>query len=442
MIGKAVKAVIALGAVIFVFIVGLVIGGVSGSDGPARQTVVKTVTVQVPGEDVVREVEVEVEPEIVEVEVPGETVVQVVEPDPAEIERLVQERLEQLQAEQVAAASTSLGDSGRVIDPGIVSSADELLTLTSDAIVRVDHWTGSGTGFIFAIEETTAFVATNHHVIDRANAVDVQVADGNTYKALTLGWDDDRDVAVLAICCSYDFAALTWEPAEAETGAEVIAVGFPRSDIGGLTATVGSIADSDPISREHGFMAHSAPLNPGNSGGPLFSFPDGKVLGLNVARGLEELSFYAVPYQSISESIDDWRGQLVIAPAPPRRSTVAYPTVEFEGSAYTVNEIRDPVSGDAPVGKRLVAVDITQTALFDEQPHNPLYFELQDDADYVYGLEFVFEVSVEPQFPTGELSEGMRARGWVVFEIPASAVPTSVRVARFGGGAGVIANIN
>lgn len=333
--------------------------------------------------------------------------------------------------------------SGRVIDPGTVSTADELLALTSDAIVRVTHWRGAGTGFIFAIEETTAFVATNHHVIDRADAVDVQVADGKTYKALTLGWDADRDVAVLAICCSYDFAALSWESADPKVGEDVVAIGFPRSSIGGLTATTGAVTEHDSISREHGFFAHSAPLNPGNSGGPLFSVPGGKVLGINTARGLEKLSFYSVPYQSIAESIKEWRSQLVIAPAPPRRDSTAHPPVEFEGSSYRVHEFRDPISGEVPVGKRLVAADVTQTALRDDVSYHVWNFQLQDAAGYVYDSEsFRSDIDVEPRFSSGSLSQGMRVRGWLIFEIPASAVPASILVEQFLGGTAVIADLS
>ena len=97
------------------------------------------------------------------------------------------------------------------------------------------------------------------------------VHSGHSYKTLVLGWDADLDVAVLAICCSRDFTALRWKPAEREVGTQVVAVGFPRSTEGRLTATTGETVAHDTISRQHGFIPHSAPLNPGNSGGPLFA---------------------------------------------------------------------------------------------------------------------------------------------------------------------------
>ena len=327
--------------------------------------------------------------------------------------------------------------------PVIPATPAELVERVKDSIVRVTVGSSGGTGFIFAIEETTAFIATNHHVIDRARAVDVQVRNGQTYKALVLGWDADRDVAVLAICCAYDFVALAWEPADPEVGAQVVAVGFPRSTTGGLTATTGEVVEHDSISRQHGFIPHSAPLNPGNSGGPLFSMPETRVLGINTAGGLEELSFYSVPYQAVAESIEEWRTQLVIAPAPTPVPKVTYETVEAGKNSYTVNEIRDPAPpglGGVAVGKRLVAVDITQVGLVDEAPYNRLYFSVQDSDGYVYDYSFA-RADIEPNLRSGELAKGQKVRGWVTFELPESAILVSILVQETFGPTTIIADL-
>ena len=199
-------------------------------------------------------------------------------------------------------------------EPGPVSDAAALVQRVKDGIVKVEAgWSASGSGFIFDIEGTTAFVATNHHVIEDESSINVSVRDSRTYEALVLGWDADRDVAVLAICCSDDFAVLPWEEISPDVGDDVVAVGYPR---GGqnrqVTATIGVIAEQDSLSRRFDFISHTAPLNPGNSGGPLFSFPDGKVLGINTARGTQVLSFYAVPFQAVEEQLAEWRLQLVV----------------------------------------------------------------------------------------------------------------------------------
>ena len=81
-----------------------------------------------------------------------------------------------------------------------------------------------------------------------------------------------------------------------------------------VTATTGVVAPGDDLSGRFDFIPHTAPLNPGNSGGPLFSMPDAKVLGINTARGTQTLVFYAVPFQAIEGQMAEWRSQLVVIP--------------------------------------------------------------------------------------------------------------------------------
>ena len=196
----------------------------------------------------------------------------------------------------------------------VISTPADLVERVKDGVVRVvAGFFSSGSGFIFDIEGTTAFVATNYHVIEDADAVDVTVSGTHTYEALVLGWDADRDVAVLAICCSDSFVALPWEEASPDVGAQVVAVGYPRGGSRSqVTATTGVVAMADALSTRLDFIPHTAPLNPGNSGGPLFSMPEAKVLGINTARGTEALIFYAVPFQAIEGQMAEWRSQLVV----------------------------------------------------------------------------------------------------------------------------------
>ena len=187
------------------------------------------------------------------------------------------------------------------------STPAELVERVQDSIVRVKARSGGaffgqtrvGSGFIFAVEGTTAFIATNQHVIDGSNSVEVQIGDSSTYDALVLGWEAERDVAVLSVCCSSEFVALLWGHASPSEGESVIAIGYPNSDTGNLIATIGEVRAPDDLSMEHDFIPHSAPLNPGNSGGPLFSMPGAEVVGINTAGGTETLTFYAVPIKQL-----------------------------------------------------------------------------------------------------------------------------------------------
>ena len=317
------------------------------------------------------------------------------------------------------------------------STPAELVERVQHSIVRVKAQSGgaffgqisAGSGFIFAVEGTTAFIATNHHIIDGSNLVEVQTRDSSTYDALVLGWDAERDVAVLSICCSSDFIALQWGDAYPSKGDSVVAIGYPDSDTGNLIATIGEIRAPDDLSMEHDFIPHSAPLNPGNSGGPLFTMPGGEVVGINTAGGTETLAFYAVPYQAIEAQMEQWQSQLVISAVPTPTPVIPFVTVVGKSFSYTLNEIRDPVeqSDRIKAGNRLVAIDVSLVALVDEAYYNPARFALQDEDGYVWD-DWTWPDDIEPGLRDGYLSAGQKVRGWVAFEVPQSSLITSVLV--------------
>ena len=78
-------------------------------------------------------------------------------------------------------------------------------------------------------------------------------------------------------------------------------------------------------------------------------------------------------------------------------------------------------------GYRLVAIDVTQIGVDDDDPYNPLYFSVQDSDGYVYGASLT-GTDIKPGFSSGELSSGQVVRGWVTFEVPESAMLISVMV--------------
>ena len=311
---------------------------------------------------------------------------------------------------------------------GPVSSPQELAERFEASIVRVIANSGIlasfGSGFIFDVEGGTAFVATNHHVIDGAGALDIELTSGTRYEALLLGWDADRDVAVLAICCSADFVPIPWEPVSPTPDLNVVAIGYPRGGTEEQTITVGEVVAADALSAQHEFIAHSAPLNPGNSGGPLFSMPEAKLLGVNTARSLQTLTFYTVPYQAIAELIKEWRSKLVVRPLPTPEPESSFDPVQVGGSIFTVNRVLDPASGSPTAGMRLVSFDLTQEALLDDEPYNHWDFSVQDADSFMYGRSN--RGDAQPSFSIGTLSKGQKVRGWITFEVPASAMLESL----------------
>ena len=421
--------------------------------------VVKEVTVEVEKEavkevvvevEVVKEVTVEVEKEavkevVVEVEVVKEVTVDVVKE--VVVEATATQTTTPSPSPTPGPANTPTPTATPSPTPGPPSSPAELVERVQDSVVRVQARSGGtffgttsqGSGFIFAVEGTTAFVATNHHVIDGSNSVKVQIGDSSTYDALVLGWEAERDVAVVSICCSSDFSALQWGDASPSEGDSVVALGYPNSETGNLITTIGEVLGPDDLSMEHDFIPHSAPLNPGNSGGPLFSMPGGALVGINTAGGTEALVFYAVPYQAIEQQVAEWRAQLIVAPTStpePTPTPNAEPTltntvfrVKFSGVIYTVYAVSDPAPQRAGLSddERAVAVDVGIEAVDNGTDYDYRVFFLQDSDGYVYDPAFL-NFGVEPDLGTGALAKGQRVRGWVNFNIAGQAPITAVQL--------------
>ena len=314
------------------------------------------------------------------------------------------------------------------------STPAELVERVQDSVVRVQARSGGtffgtasqGSGFIFAVEGTTAFVATNQHIIDGSNSVEVQIED-STYDALVLGWDAKRDVAVVSICCSPDFIALPWGDASPSEGESVIAIGYPNSDTGNLIATIGEVRAPDDLSIEHDFIPHSAPLNPGNSGGPLFSMPGAEVVGINTAGGTETLAFYAVPYQAIAQQVADWRSQLIVDATATPTPTTTKPAntlfrVKLNGVIYTIHSVIDPAPERSSLtpGERAVAIDVSIEAVDNGSDYDEDDFVVQDSDGYIYEPDWLNR-GVKPDLGSGTLAAGQRVRGWVNFNVPGQA---------------------
>lgn len=174
-------------------------------------------------------------------------------------------------------------------------------------MVRIDTISGSGTGFIF---ETTnrggAYVVTNYHVIEGSNRVNVRVNDAVTYPATVLGYDAYLDLAVLDICCG-SFRPLEFsESSGVKAGTEVIAIGYPLDISGSATVTRGIVsAVRYDTSYRSWVIQTDAPINYGNSGGPLL-LATGEVIGVNTFIYEREISQaeglgFAIAAQSITE---------------------------------------------------------------------------------------------------------------------------------------------
>ncbi len=138
-----------------------------------------------------------------------------------------------------------------------------------------------GSGFVISAD---GYILTNHHVVDNADEIEVQLADRSQYSATVIGSDRLSDLALLKIEAdnlpTLDFA----DPDNLKVGAWVLAIGSPfgldYSVTAGIVSAIGRSLPTADSTNYVPFIQTDVAINPGNSGGPLFNL-DGEVVGIN-----------------------------------------------------------------------------------------------------------------------------------------------------------------
>jgi serine protease Do len=138
-----------------------------------------------------------------------------------------------------------------------------------------------GSGFIV---HSDGYIVTNNHVIRGAGEITVILQDGTRYTATLKGRDPKTDLALLKIEASEELPYVRFGDSEkAKVGDWVVAVGNPFGLGGSVSAGIISARGRDIQSGPYDdYLQIDAPINRGNSGGPLFD-ASGKVVGVNTA---------------------------------------------------------------------------------------------------------------------------------------------------------------
>lgn len=142
---------------------------------------------------------------------------------------------------------------------------------------------GAGSGVIIAPD---GYILTNDHVVRNANTLEVRLADGEALPTTVVGSDPATDLAVIHTHASDLPFAVLGDSAALSVGQLAIAIGNPFGfsstvSTGVLSALGRSLRSRDGRLIEN-IIQHTAPLNPGNSGGPLVD-SRGRVIGINTA---------------------------------------------------------------------------------------------------------------------------------------------------------------
>lgn len=140
--------------------------------------------------------------------------------------------------------------------------------------------TGLGSGFIISSD---GYVLTNAHVIADMDEVSIKLTNKKDYKAKVIGADPYTDVALLKIDAKDLPTVKIGDPQRVEPGEWVAAIGSPFGFESSVTVGVVSAKGRLlPNGSYVPFIQTDVAVNPGNSGGPLFS-TSGEVVGINSA---------------------------------------------------------------------------------------------------------------------------------------------------------------
>jgi Do/DeqQ family serine protease len=139
---------------------------------------------------------------------------------------------------------------------------------------------GLGSGVII---DASGYILTNHHVIDGADQIKVDLNDNRTLEARVVGSDPPSDLAVLKVEASNLPVLALGDSDRARVGDVVLAIGNPLGV--GQTVTMGIVsAKGRQTGLSNGsfedFLQTDAPINQGNSGGALVSTAS-ELIGIN-----------------------------------------------------------------------------------------------------------------------------------------------------------------
>ncbi len=145
---------------------------------------------------------------------------------------------------------------------------------------RAEKGFSTGTGFFIA---EGGYILTNYHVVDDVNEIIVRTNDGKSFVAHIIAKDPANDIAIIKIDKSFPWISLA-DTDNIRKANEVMTLGYPLISIQGQEqkATFGRINALFGAGDDVRFMQIDVPVQPGNSGGPLFD-NQGNVIGIVTA---------------------------------------------------------------------------------------------------------------------------------------------------------------
>jgi len=175
---------------------------------------------------------------------------------------------------------------------------------------------GLGSGIIVRQKDGVYYALTNNHVVDEANEITIAVKDGREYPAQLVGKDERKDLALVSFKTNDNYPlAVLGDSDSVKVGDWAIAIGNPLGEQFSFSVTMGIVSavgrTGGPGGNINDFIQTDAPINQGNSGGPLVNIR-GEVIGINTwiasnqsGGGNVGLGF-AIPVNNVKRSIDEF----------------------------------------------------------------------------------------------------------------------------------------
>ncbi len=264
-----------------------------------------------------------------------------------------------------------------VTDEGIADAVEKLYDAT--VIVKVgsnNQSTGWGSGFVYKKDDKYAYILTNHHVIDKAEFINIEMSDGAVVKGELLGSDEFMDVAVIKVAANDILSVAEIGKSDSlRVGDTVFAIGTPVSLDYSFTVTRGILSGKNRLvemtnksnNSNYGsifgnsqkteswymkLLQIDASINSGNSGGPLANC-NGEVVGINNSKlsssysstSIENIGF-AIPIEDaleVAESIISGKT------SSKEKPTLGVSMTDVEGASYNNIKLDDSIKTGAVI---------------------------------------------------------------------------------------------
>ena len=198
---------------------------------------------------------------------------------------------------------------------------------------------GLGSGIVVRHRNGLYYALTNCHVVDDATEIRVATIDGKEYPAELVGKDERKDLAVVSFRTNDVIPLATLGDSDTvAVGDWAIAIGNPLGEQFSFSVTMGIVSavgrTGGPGGNINDFIQTDAPINQGNSGGPLVNIR-GEVIGVNtwiasnISGGGNVGLGFAIPINNVKRSIDEFietgttrYGWLGVSLQEPSRETI------------------------------------------------------------------------------------------------------------------------